>query len=89
MSWTVACFCGNVYTTPPDECNVCHRTVADVTAQAAASLADLSTHAPTSTRRSHGCARTLIDLAVDRPDSKQRRPNHSCSESSEPRTGSR
>lgn len=23
MSWTVACFCGNVYTAPPDRCAVC------------------------------------------------------------------
>jgi hypothetical protein len=23
MSWTVACFCGNVYTAPPDRCEVC------------------------------------------------------------------
>jgi uncharacterized OB-fold protein len=25
MSWTVACFCGNIYTTPPDCCEVCGR----------------------------------------------------------------
>jgi hypothetical protein len=25
MGWTVACFCGNLYTAPPDECNVCHK----------------------------------------------------------------
>jgi hypothetical protein len=25
MSWTVACFCGNVYTAPPDRCGVCGR----------------------------------------------------------------
>jgi hypothetical protein len=25
VSWTVACFCGNVYTTPPDCCEVCGR----------------------------------------------------------------
>ena len=23
MSWTVACFCGNVYAAPPDRCEVC------------------------------------------------------------------
>lgn len=23
MSWTVACFCGNVYTAPPERCDVC------------------------------------------------------------------
>gem|GEM_PF-6771371 len=27
MSWTVACFCGNVFTTPPDRCEVCGRAV--------------------------------------------------------------
>jgi|SRR6202789_2880690 uncharacterized OB-fold protein len=25
MSWTVACFCGNIYITPPDCCEVCGR----------------------------------------------------------------
>ena len=25
MSWTVACFCGNVYFAPPDRCDVCGR----------------------------------------------------------------
>jgi hypothetical protein len=25
MNWTVACYCGNVYTTPPDCCEVCGR----------------------------------------------------------------
>jgi hypothetical protein len=23
MTWTVACFCGNVYTAPPDRCDAC------------------------------------------------------------------
>jgi hypothetical protein len=27
MSWTVACFCGNVYTAPPDDCEVCGRSI--------------------------------------------------------------
>lgn len=27
MTWTVACFCGNVYTAPPDRCEVCGGTV--------------------------------------------------------------
>lgn len=26
MTWTVACFCGNVYTAPPDRCEVCGST---------------------------------------------------------------
>lgn len=25
MSWTVACFCGNVYTAPPARCDLCNR----------------------------------------------------------------
>ncbi|MDX6597869.1 MAG: hypothetical protein QOE87_1756 [Gaiellales bacterium] len=27
MSWTVACFCGNVYTAPPARCDLCGRTL--------------------------------------------------------------
>ena len=27
MSWTVACFCGNVYAAPPDRCEVCGRSI--------------------------------------------------------------
>lgn len=27
MTWTVACFCGNVYAAPPDRCDVCGRTL--------------------------------------------------------------
>ncbi|MGH2867209.1 MAG: hypothetical protein ACRDNK_06515 [Solirubrobacteraceae bacterium] len=27
MSWTVACFCGNVYTAPPDRCDACGSTL--------------------------------------------------------------
>lgn len=27
MSWTVACFCGNVYTAPPDRCVACGSTL--------------------------------------------------------------
>jgi hypothetical protein len=23
MSWTIACFCGNVYTAPPNRCEAC------------------------------------------------------------------
>jgi hypothetical protein len=25
MSWTVVCFCGNIYTAPPDRCDVCQK----------------------------------------------------------------
>ena len=27
MSWTVACFCGNVYAAPPDRCDVCGHSI--------------------------------------------------------------
>jgi hypothetical protein len=27
MSWTVACFCGSVYTAPPDRCELCGCTI--------------------------------------------------------------
>lgn len=27
MTWTVACFCGNVYTAPPDRCAVCGQSI--------------------------------------------------------------
>lgn len=29
MTWTVACFCGNVYTAPPDRCDACGSTISD------------------------------------------------------------
>jgi hypothetical protein len=27
MSWTIACFCGSVYTAPPDRCDACGSTL--------------------------------------------------------------
>jgi hypothetical protein len=30
MTWTVACFCGNVYTAPPDRCVACDNTLSYV-----------------------------------------------------------
>ena len=39
MSWTVACFCGNVYTAFPDRCDVCHQSL-DHATQATASAAE-------------------------------------------------
>jgi hypothetical protein len=30
MTWTVACFCGNVYTAPPEHCDACRSTVSCV-----------------------------------------------------------
>jgi predicted pyridoxine 5'-phosphate oxidase superfamily flavin-nucleotide-binding protein len=35
MSWTVACFCGNVYTAPPDRCDVCHKSLDHATEETA------------------------------------------------------
>ena len=29
MSSTIACFCGNIYTAPPDRCAVCGSTIED------------------------------------------------------------
>lgn len=29
MTWTVACFCGNVYSAPPDRCDACGTTLSD------------------------------------------------------------
>jgi hypothetical protein len=29
MSWTVACFCGTVYTTPPNRCDICGRSIGE------------------------------------------------------------
>jgi hypothetical protein len=30
MTWTVACFCGNLYTAPPDRCDTCGNTLSYV-----------------------------------------------------------
>jgi hypothetical protein len=30
MTWTVACFCGDVYTAPPDRCDACGSTLSYV-----------------------------------------------------------
>jgi len=27
MAWTIACYCGNVYTAPPDRCEICGSTL--------------------------------------------------------------
>jgi hypothetical protein len=40
MGWTVACFCGNVYGAPPDQCNVCHISLDHAAAQATPSAAE-------------------------------------------------
>jgi hypothetical protein len=36
MSWTVACFCGTVFTAPADRCPSCHTPVPTVTTGAPA-----------------------------------------------------
>jgi hypothetical protein len=56
MRWTVACFCGNVYTTPPDQCNVCHISLDHAATQATPSAAD-----------THSLAATLVTDATLRP----------------------
>jgi hypothetical protein len=27
MAWTIACYCGNVYTAPPNRCEICGTTL--------------------------------------------------------------
>jgi hypothetical protein len=60
MSWTVACFCGNVYTAPPARCNICNRRLSRTVTDAPAAIAPvpdtalasdrgLSVSAPTTT----------------------------------------
>jgi rRNA maturation endonuclease Nob1 len=46
MSWTIACFCGNIYTTPPDRCAVCGSTVEDAAPRPNASATDEDALAP-------------------------------------------
>jgi hypothetical protein len=47
MRWTVACFCGNVYTAPPDQCSVCHRGLDRAATRETASAADTYSFAAT------------------------------------------
>lgn len=47
MRWTVACFCGDVYTAPPDRSNVCHISLDHAGTQATASAADTPSLAAT------------------------------------------
>ncbi len=41
MSWTIACFCGNVYTAPSDRCGACGSTIDHVAARPTASATDV------------------------------------------------
>jgi hypothetical protein len=41
MSWTIACFCGNVYTAPPDRCDACGSTLGHAVTRPTASAADV------------------------------------------------
>jgi len=36
MSWTVACFCGTVFTAPADRCPACHTALPTITTGATA-----------------------------------------------------
>ena len=40
MNWTIACFCGNIYTAPPDRCAVCGLTIEDAAPRPNASATD-------------------------------------------------
>ena len=48
MSWTIACFCGNIYTAPPDRCAVCGRTIEDAASRPNAGATDADALAPRS-----------------------------------------
>ena len=41
MSWTIACFCGNLYAAPPDRCDACASTVEQAATQPTASATDV------------------------------------------------
>jgi hypothetical protein len=41
MSWTIACFCGNVYTAPPVRCDACGSTVDQAATRPTASATDV------------------------------------------------
>jgi hypothetical protein len=41
MSWTIACFCGNVYTAPPDRCDACGSTIEQAATRPTASATDV------------------------------------------------
>lgn len=43
MSWTIACFCGNIYTAPPDRCAVCDSTIDGVSPRPTASTTNVDT----------------------------------------------
>ena len=48
MSWTIACFCGNIYTAPPDRCAVCGTTIEDAAPHPNAAATDADALAPRS-----------------------------------------
>ena len=41
MSWTIACFCGNVYTAPPDRCDACGSTLDQAATRPTAGATDM------------------------------------------------
>jgi len=41
MSWTIACFCGHIYTAPPDRCPVCDCTIDRASPRLTAGTADV------------------------------------------------
>ena len=42
MSWTVACFCGNVYTAPRARCDVCNRALSRAVTDGPAAVVPVS-----------------------------------------------
>jgi hypothetical protein len=63
MTWSVACFCGNAYTAPPDRCDVCGSTLegpvpGDAAARRDQAAADLQGVAPGNDDRHRYCSNT-------------------------------
>jgi hypothetical protein len=63
MSWTIACFCGNVYTAPPDRCAACDRTLDQSATRPTASATD--GHAPAARSVTDADLRVLTAHSLD------------------------
>lgn len=59
MSWIVACFCGNVYTAPPDRCDECGCTFGESAPSPTASATDVHALPPTALPLSDAPIRVL------------------------------
>ena len=79
MAWTIACYCGNVYTAPPDRCEICGTTLepsastgADEDSRRPADVGDVDIDAVLTPARGQGNAVGWIDEQHSRATSAQR-----------------